>query len=71
MVDENWVFGYNYSMMIEKGFDMIRCVVGFLMVFGSVGGLDNATDAQLLPLVAVAVAGLALMAAGVNKVKFA
>ena len=71
MVDDNWVFGYNYSMMIEKGVDMIRCVVGFLMVFGSVGGLDNATDAQLLPLVAVAVAGLALMAAGVNKVKFA
>ncbi len=58
-------------MMIEKGSKMIRLAVGFLMVFGSVGGLDNATDAQLLPLIAVAVAGLALMAAGVNKVKFA
>jgi len=58
-------------MMTDKGFMMIRVFVGFMMVFGSVGGLDNATDAQLLPLVAVAVAGLAVMAAGLNKVKFA
>lgn len=47
---------------------MIRVVIGFLMVFGAVGGMDNATDANLLPLVAIAVAGLAIMAAGVNKI---
>lgn len=42
----------------------IRAVVGFLMVFGAVGGLDNGSSLGLC--VGVAVAGLALMAAGVN-----
>lgn len=50
---------------------MIRAILGFLMVFGSVGGMDNATDAQLIPLVLVAIAGLAIMAAGVNKIQTA
>ena len=50
---------------------MIRFIVGFLIVFGCAGGIDNATDAQLVPLVLTAVAGLAIMAAGVNKVRFA
>jgi hypothetical protein len=35
--------------------------IGFLIVFGSAGGLDNATDAQLLPLCFLAVAGMGLM----------
>lgn len=48
---------------------MIRTILGFLMVFGAAGGLDNATDGQLLPLMAVAVAGLALMYTGVSKMK--
>jgi hypothetical protein len=47
---------------------MIRVVTGFFMVFAAVGGMDNATDANLLPLVAIAVAGLAIMAAGVSKI---
>ena len=47
---------------------MIRFVIGFLIVFGAVGGIDTATDSQLLVLVLVAAAGLGLMAAGSGKV---
>ena len=48
---------------------MIRVIVGFLMVFGAVGGLDNATDAQLIPLIAVALLGLTSMHFGLAKVQ--
>lgn len=47
----------------------IRSIVGLLITFGAVGGLDNATDAQLLPLVAIAAVGLAIMASGVFVMK--
>ncbi len=47
---------------------MIRTVLGFILVFGAVGGMDNATDAQLLPLVAVALLGLTSMYFGVTKI---
>ena len=47
---------------------MIRVIVGFFLVFGAVGGLDTATDAQLLPLVAIAALGLVSMYFGVQKV---
>ena len=47
----------------------IRGVVGLLVVFGAVGGIDNATDAQLIPLCLIAAAGLALMASGVKAMK--
>ena len=47
---------------------MIRVIVGFFLVFGAVGGMDNATDAQLLPLVAIAAVGLVSMFFGVQKV---
>ena len=47
---------------------MIRFVIGFLLVFGAAGGIDNATDSQLLTLLVVAAAGLGLMAAGSGKV---
>jgi len=50
---------------------MIRFFVGFLIVFGAVGGMDTATDSQLLTLVLVAAAGLGLMAAGSGKVAVA
>lgn len=40
---------------------MIRFFVGLLVVFGSVGGMDTATDAELLYLLPIAVVGLALM----------
>ena len=48
---------------------MIRVIVGFFLVFGAIGGMDNATDAQLLPLVALAALGLVSMYFGVQKVK--
>jgi hypothetical protein len=47
----------------------IRAVVGFLIVFGAAGGLDNATDAQLPVLVLVATVGLLTMASGVFAMK--
>ena len=48
---------------------MIRFILGFLIVFGSVGGIDNATDGELLPLVGLAIAGLVLMYFGSEKLK--
>lgn len=47
----------------------IRMIVGFLVVFGAVGGIDNATNGQLLPLVLLSVAGLGLMFSGLNASK--
>jgi hypothetical protein len=41
----------------------IRAFLGFLLVFGAVGGLDN--NSPLVACVAIAAAGLALMASGV------
>ena len=38
--------------------------VGFLLVFGAVGGMDNCTDAQLPQLALLAFAGLGMMTAG-------
>ena len=47
---------------------MIRVVLGFLIVFGAVGGMENAgNDLTLIPLMGVAVVGLALMYFGVEK----
>ena len=48
---------------------MIRAILGFLIVFGSVGGLDSATDAQLIPLMIVAIFGLTLMHFGIRKMQ--
>ena len=48
---------------------MIRIAIGFLMVFGAAGGLDNATDVQLLPLLAIAITGLIFMLFGVRKIE--
>lgn len=42
----------------------IRFVVGLLVVFGVVGGIDNATDSQLLTLLVFAALGLGIMASG-------
>jgi hypothetical protein len=47
---------------------MIRVILGFLMVFGSVGGMENASDAQLVPLMLTAIIGLTLMYFGVEKI---
>ena len=47
----------------------IRAILGLLIVFAAAGGLDNATDAQLLPCVVIAAVGLAIMASGVYAMK--
>ncbi len=44
----------------------IRAIGGLLVVFGVCGGLDTATDSQLLTLLVFAAAGLGLMASGVS-----
>jgi len=45
----------------------ITAGVGFFLVFGVSGALDTATDAELLPLCLIALAGLGLFFAGVNR----
>lgn len=45
---------------------MIRFVVGLVVVMGAVGGMDTATDMQLIPLLGIALLGLASMASGAN-----
>lgn len=47
---------------------MIRFILGFLIVFGAVGGMEN-PEAPLLPLVLLAGIGLFLMYFGSNKMK--
>lgn len=44
----------------------IRAGIGFLIVFGAVGGMDTATDSQLLVESLVAVLGLCVMYSGVS-----
>jgi len=44
----------------------IRAFVGLVITMAAVGGIDNATDAQLLPAMAIAAVGLAIMATGVS-----
>ena len=44
----------------------IRALVGFLVVFGVVGGLETCTDSQLLTLIVLGAAGLGIMASGVS-----
>jgi hypothetical protein len=46
---------------------MIRFILGFLMVFGAVGGMDNGTDAELPLQLLLAVGGLVLMYFGSNR----
>lgn len=68
----NSLLEYTYCINIEKDIIMrgsIRAILGLLVVFASVGGIDNATDSQLLILVPVALVGLALMASGVSAMK--
>ena len=44
----------------------IRTLFGLVVVMGAAGGIDTATDMQLLGCVAIAIAGLAVMASGVS-----
>lgn len=47
----------------------IRAVVGFLVVYGVVGGMETATDLELIPLMLVAAVGLVVMASGVKAIQ--
>jgi hypothetical protein len=47
----------------------IRVLVGFLIVFGAVGGIDNSTDSALLGLTAIACVGLVMMLSGIKAMK--
>ena len=42
----------------------IRVILGLIVLMGVAGGIDNATDAELLILIAFAIAGGALMYSG-------
>ena len=44
----------------------IRAFIGLFIVFGAVGGMDNAADGDLLLGMAIAVLGLLLMYSGVR-----
>ena len=44
----------------------IRAFVGLIVVFGAVGGIDTATDGELLITTALAIVGLAIMYSGVR-----
>jgi len=48
---------------------MIRFIVGLLVVFGAVGGIETATDAEIFPLIGAAALGLILMYFGTEKMK--
>jgi len=47
----------------------IRMFVGFMLVFGSVGGMDNSTDSDLLLLLGTAIIGMVLMLSGLKAMK--
>jgi len=59
-------------ILFKRGIVMkgsIRFVVGFFLVFGAVGGMDNGTDAQLPALLAVASLGLFSMYSATKAMK--
>ena len=47
----------------------IRFVVGFLLVFGAVGGMETGTDAQLPMQLGLALVGLLLLASAAGALK--
>ena len=47
----------------------IRFVVGFLLVFGAVGGMETGTDAQLPMQLGLAMVGLLLLASAAGALK--
>ena len=46
---------------------MIRFILGLMLVFGAVGGLDHGTDAEMPLQILIAIGGLVLMYFGSNK----
>lgn len=47
----------------------IRIFIGFLIVFGAVGGIEVNPNADLLVQTVIAICGLAVMFTGVNAMK--
>ena len=47
----------------------LRAILGLLVLIGAAGGLDNASDNQILPIIAIAIAGGLLMFSGVSAMK--
>lgn len=47
----------------------IRTLVGFLIIAGAVGGIENGTDSQLILQLVIAAVGIALMYSGVSAIK--
>ena len=47
----------------------IRFVVGFLLAFGAVGGMETGTDAQLPMQLGLALVGLLLLASAAGALK--
>ena len=47
----------------------IRFVVGLMLTFGAVGGMENGTDAELPIQLAIAVVGLLVMYSGSRALK--
>jgi hypothetical protein len=48
---------------------MIRFIFGLLVVFGCVGGMDEATGNDMFILVGISIAALVLMNAGVKSMQ--
>ena len=44
----------------------IRCILGLLVLFGVAGGIDTATDGQLITLGVIGLAGMVMMFSGVT-----
>ena len=47
----------------------IRVFLGLLILVGVAGGIDTATDGELVTLIAISLVGFALMLTGVNAMK--
>jgi hypothetical protein len=54
-------------MMITRGQSIFMIVVGFLLTFGAVGGIEN--DGPLLDGMLIALVGLGIMGCGVLALK--
>ena len=55
-----------YCSLDYKDIRMIRFVIGFLMLFGIAGGLDTATDTELVYLLLLVIPASLLMLSGTN-----
>ena len=54
---------------MEKAFDAVLALAGFLLAMAAVGGLDNASDADIYQLVILGICGLVVMFLGIEYLK--